>query len=125
MTKKLVILLSITVVCAGDISFAVERVGVLSENINNYAAITLNIGKSELKVSSKREAGSIKESLKWEFPFQEDPGVSVMVDVNFLMEISEKCPEFYLKISENGNIKKKVLVFQNDKFTQLLSTIVE
>lgn len=97
---------------------AIDRVAVLSEDINSFSAITVKIHKNKMVVESSRVSGKIKETL--ELPDGKYPEVEFKADADFLLEAVKKVSSFYFKNKEVPSI-----LFHSDNFTQILATVTE
>jgi len=98
-----------------------DRVGVMYEDVNGFHAVSVHMRKEGFTLSSKTDAGMIKESGKWDKPFDSEIDITFKADFEFLSDIAEKCPEFYLRQTE-GYVD---IVFSNPEFMQVMKTIAE
>jgi len=102
-----------------SITQTLDRVGVLSKDIDGFQAVKLQLQQKSLTVSSETDSGIIEESLDWDTPFKNELDISFMIDFTFLKEAVTKSQCFYIK-NQSDNC---FVVFQNDKHNQFISTI--
>jgi hypothetical protein len=101
----------------------VDRVSTLAEELDGLPAIQMNIKKTYLEFFAQRSSGKIKEKLELEKPFEKDIDMTIWVDPGFLIEASKKVSGFYIKTWAEQEESKKILVFYNDKYMQIASTM--
>lgn len=101
---------------------AVDRVSVLSEDVQGFSVINLSLTQQDLVLFSHRQAGSIEEVVPWDksLDLEEDEEIETAADAGFLLEAVNKSLDFYIANRKSG----QYLVFTNDRFTLLLSAIV-
>lgn len=98
---------------------AIERVSVLSEDLNGFSVVNMTFTKDELIISSHKDAGSVEEIIPWDEPLEIKNEISTSGDAGFLIEAVNKSFEFY--ITKNGD--DQFIVFTKDRFCLMLSTI--
>jgi hypothetical protein len=104
-----------------DFKNVIDKIGIMAEQVNGYNAIHLYFSRTGVTIKSSCIIGSIEESLNWVNVYKDDININLIVDFNFLMDVINKCKHFYVKKLNGMN----VLVFTNENFVQILSTITE
>ncbi len=104
-----------------EISNVVDRVSVLSSEVEGSSAIRMTIRKDELEFFAKKYAGKINEKIKLDQPLKKDVEIKIWVDSSFLIEAAKKGCDFYIK-STDSNIDN--LTFHSKDYMQIVSTII-
>lgn len=99
-----------------------ERVGIFYTDLNGYQAVSVHLTTEKLDLSSKTDSGSIKESIVFDSAFTQPIDASFKADFNFLREVANKCPQFFIRTAPNGVVD---VVFDNGTFKQIMRTIAE
>ena len=99
----------------------VDRVGTLHEDIDGFEVIAVALDKNGFTLSSKTDAGTVKESGKWEKAFDAEIKTGFRADYQFLSEVVEKCPDFYVRQGQ-GFVD---IVFSGAGFMQIMKTVAE
>jgi len=106
----------------------IDRVGVLSRDLNGNQTIQLTFSKKEITVFSKRDSGEIVEGVDLDKPFEKDVELGIWIDIPFLKEAINKVPNFYiknLKVEQGENeIDLPIVIFTAENYTQIISTMV-
>lgn len=100
-----------------DFREVVDRVSVLSEDLQGFSVINLEFTTEQLIVSSEREAGSVSEGIPWDLKIKKE--VSTSADAGFLIEAAAKSPDFYITSVGEATF----IIFTDEGFTLLLHTI--
>jgi len=105
-----------------NVKDVVDRVSTLAADIEGAQSVLMILGKDKLTIKSEKSVGNIKEAIKWDDPFEDDPEIQFWVDADFLMEAVTKVPNFYVKTVDGRAGKMKTLVFRSEKYMQIVST---
>ncbi len=103
----------------------VDRVSVLSKDVDGSSMICMSIDKNSVEFSSERYAGKIKEKLLFEKPFEKDIKLKIWIEPTFLKEVSKKASNFYIRSHklESGE-STNVLIFFNNEYMQITATSI-
>ena len=99
----------------------VGRVGTLHEDVDGFEVIAVKMNQKGFTLSSKTDSGTVKESEKWEKPFDTEMSISFRADYQFLSEVVEKCPDFYIRQGA-GFVD---VIFSGNGFMQIMKTVAE
>jgi hypothetical protein len=103
---------------------AIERAATLSMDIGEHDAIRLTIYPDHLFCYSERSSGKYEEKLKWEEKFSDDfDPVEFHVDPSMIQYALKRSPKFFLKQITKDEKTITRLIFFNDHFKHLLTTI--
>ena len=98
---------------------AVDRVAVLSEDLQGFSVVQLSLTSENIVLSCKREAGSIVETIAWETPLKINEEIKPSADAGFLIEACSKAMDFYVTTHKDNTF----IVFNKEKFTLVLAAI--
>jgi hypothetical protein len=98
----------------------IDRVAVLSEDINNFSAIKVTVKAKEMILESERISGRIREKVIFPKPLKLKEAFDFKADADFLSEAVRKVPDFYYKTGDTPSV-----LFQSESFTQIMATVNE
>lgn len=105
---------------------ASDRAASFSAEVNGFETINVLFEKSHILIKSQRSSGKYQEKIKWEVPFSDgfEP-IQFIIDPDMVNYGLKRATNFYIKKHRTKIGEKVYLIFFNDNFYHLITTIQE
>jgi hypothetical protein len=104
----------------------IDRVSTLSKDIAGWDVVKLTFRQNEIEAYSERASGKITEIVPLGVPLSQPVDMSIWMDAEFILEAAQEVPEFFIKaVATKTGTTRRDFVFQNEYYTQIVTTIAE
>ena len=109
-----------------DLAEAIDRAGVFAQDdkVSGFTKVVVGIRPASMELRTSRMEGKATEILSWPSPLPEGTEVDLAVSGPFLKEAAARGVRLRVLMQDLGNgTERMVIVFQNDKFVQIVKAM--
>jgi len=115
-----------------DLAEAIDRAGVFAQDdkVSGFSKVVVGIRPNVMELRTSRMEGKATETLSWPSPLPESANIDMAVSGPFLKEAAARGIRLRVLMQDLGNREdgthageRMVIVFQNDKFVQIVKAL--